>query len=392
MPGVGPKKGPEKNAPALETTFVDYTGLPAPERRMFVRRFKESYGLFNPYGEPGSIQDAFPPFLKGDPKSKQVDPRKKGKMDGKDDDEEDEAGPFAQARKESKGPVLSAPVSTFEAPEWCLVRFIDADVEPGKTYLYAVQVRVYNPNYDKPEVVAFEKLAKIKELFSDWTLMPPITIPPEWDFYAVDEFVIHPEAQKQPAKGADIRPTYAHPERVAVQIHKWVKDFLDRNVDDTTTQDEGDWVILERLLVHRGEAIAKKKVAVELPEWVKARDHFELVGLGPTAKFGRKADKNAITIDFDPPSGAAPLAVDFVGGAKYGYQLAGRSTMYDDSAVELLVLSADGKLQLRTSRADGDPDMPRGLRRKRQYDHWEGRLQGLHPNSSWRSFGGSGKR
>ena len=50
-------------------------------------------------------------------------------------------------------------------------------MEPGKSYVYAVQVRVANPNYGKADVVAYKQLADVKELPAPWTFTPPVTVP-----------------------------------------------------------------------------------------------------------------------------------------------------------------------------------------------------------------------
>ena len=56
-------------------------------------------------------------------------------------------------------------------PDHCLVRFIDADekLKPGMTYQYRLQIRVVNPNYNRPkEDLAYPSLAEDKELTSAW--------------------------------------------------------------------------------------------------------------------------------------------------------------------------------------------------------------------------------
>jgi hypothetical protein len=378
MPGGGPKSGgPDKTIATPQTDWVEVSELVGAERRMFTRRLKETVAFFNPLGVPTGRNNPFPAFVSGKDVKRQFkegDPKKK--IDAKDDDD-DEDGPV----KDFKQPVPTGPGNKFEVPEWCLVRFIDADVEPGKTYVYAVQVRLANPNFERQDVVAFPKLAEVKELASDgWLVVPPVTVPAEWDFYTVDQYVLDAEAKKHPAKGADTKSTLNHPELVALQIHKWLDKFVDRRL--AYFPEEGDWVILERLLLRRGEPIAKNKVEVELPEWFEEKGVFELVGQGPSTK-SRKENKDAIALDFAPAAGDPPLVVDFVGGVKRDYTLGWRSYVRDDSAVELLVLSPDGRLLLHNSSDDTNIENARGQARDEQYRHWQRRLQALNPN--WRS-------
>src|SRR5207247_6478811 len=47
-------------------------------------------------------------------------------------------------------------------PDYCLIRFCDVTVEPGKTYEFQVQMRLANPNYQKPELTDYPELAQVK--------------------------------------------------------------------------------------------------------------------------------------------------------------------------------------------------------------------------------------
>ena len=54
-------------------------------------------------------------------------------------------------------------------PDYCLIRFIDADdkLKPGMTYEYRLQIKVANPNYGKPkDILAYPSLAEDKDLTS----------------------------------------------------------------------------------------------------------------------------------------------------------------------------------------------------------------------------------
>jgi hypothetical protein len=373
MPGVGSKGAGGNPAQAQErpTSTVEYKELPSPQRQAFARRFKDKLVLFSPDGLPGgqkSANGAFPYFMMNNPQSAD-----KQKKDAKDDDIDDT--PPNQAGTDNKNPMGipgGAASASISVPDKVLARFIDADVEPGKTYIYAVQVRVKNPNFKQPEVTAFKGLAEIEELLSPWTVTAPVTVPAEWDYYAVDQFVLDPEAKKHPAKGADTKVKDQR-EWVAVQLHKWVDRFFDRR--NQKDEDLGDWSVLQRLLLRRGEPVARLKVAVELPEWAPNQDSFLLVGRGPKEQ-GKKAASET-TLDYVPPASEPDLVVDFQGGMNVDYTVAGHYIGRENAAVELLVLTPDGKLLLRDGHVDADPDSPRGQARAQHYLRWQDRLDAL---------------
>src|SRR5438309_5909488 len=103
-----------------------------------------------------------------------------------------------------------------------LVRFIDVDVEVGKTYYYAFQVRMHNPNFGHKDV-AYQSLAEKKELVSEHTITPPVTITGEYAYYAVDKRPDNPitgGSDEKEAKADKDRP-YAK-WTTTVQVHGWV--------------------------------------------------------------------------------------------------------------------------------------------------------------------------
>jgi hypothetical protein len=388
MPGG--KGVPEKTVSTPQTDWVGLDDLAGAEKKIMRLRFNDKLAFFSPSGLPPSRKDQANLLDPRGPKLPPVkDPKKKEKDANDDDDDDDEFGPPGGREMKLPKVVGQGKEAKLNVPDWCLVRFFDADVEPGKTYVYGVQVRVLNPNFQKQDVVAFEKLAEVKELQSAWLVVPRVVnIPLEWDYYAVDQYALDPEARKQPARGADgpkspqaLKFAANRQEWVAVQIHKWLEKF-EHKQRLTYPPEEGDWVVLERALLRRGEPIARKEVEVELPEWVDVQSKFELVGGGQRST-SKKVSKDAISMDFSPPSGEPPVVVDFSGGAKVYYTFPGRSYVVDDSAVELLVLSPDGKLQLRNSGEDSGTETTRGKDRDRQYEHWQHRLQSLNPE--WRS-------
>src|SRR5262249_6596359 len=113
------------------------------------------------------------------------------------------------------------PGKTFEAtaagqsPEKALVRFVDADVKPGDTYRYSIQVRMATPTHGKTKDVASEDYAKPEVLESVWVVTEPVTVSPELEYYPVDQKELTTDGKWHPHKGADTQPLSAAPGRVA---------------------------------------------------------------------------------------------------------------------------------------------------------------------------------
>ncbi|MBI3408118.1 MAG: hypothetical protein HY040_07150 [Planctomycetes bacterium] len=307
-------------------------------------KFKGEYELFNP-------------FAKG------TQPDKKG-FTGEFGGGLGGGGRFGKEGKEGKegkDPKKDTKDIT-EIPD-LLVRFFDVGLEPGKTYRYCVQVRMHNPNFERKDV-AFEALAKVKELYSPFAVTPEVRVPPEYHFYAVDQ---QPEVPIRDGPDFKLDNPGGRTPRVPIQVHRWVesipKEFL--NI--------GDWAVAERLLVRKGDFIGRNGVYVEMPVWMESKDKFELYSAprGPKARPGDKFNIG-VPVDFQGPS----LLVDFSGGRKDR----------DESAVEVLVLTPEGKLVVRNSRIDAEDDNPIGKDRKVRYDAWREHV------SSLRSGGGASGR
>jgi hypothetical protein len=266
-------------------------------------------------------------------------------------------------------------------PDRLLVRFFDADVQPGKTYQYEIHVRMANPNYgaSKKEKVAFPELAEMKDIWSEPTVTPPITIPQEYFVYVVDTpgKLLDKESKALGDNGTDRRPVSY--EKAAIQIHRWADTVRDGSQNYVVA----DWIIAERLLIHRGEKLERAAVEVELAKWDKYRGtggEFDLASSGGSSKGkvgSRKRD--VATVDFySPDRSKADVLIDFDGG-KRPYPLGSASAVTDDSALELLVLHADGKLGVRSGREDTDPETPTGRERAERYTAWRERISSLRP-------------
>jgi hypothetical protein len=398
MPGLGNPKGKQPGSGGvmpgtvgatptadLQTKEIKWQELPPGQKETIGRRFNdERLIVFDPYGQPpgkhAGNASAFGPAMPK-PGSDATQPPKKDEEPKDDPDDDDQPAPARPGTPGPGGMVFGADFGSgkpdrsgtadFAGPEYCLVRFVDADVQPGKTYQYLIKVRVANPNYKKPNVVIFKALADVPELYSPWTQTPTVTVPREWDFYVVDEWAVEPWTKKVKVKGTDDRPitgsSYAR-ERTAVQIHKWMEKFLDPG--PVAYRDLGDWLVQERRVVYRGEpVVTADDVDVEVPGWNEAHQRFELI-----AGTGSKKGPKGVKVKFTPPSGDPPLVVDFTGGEKITYPVTSRQSQDDTSAVELLLLSPEGKLFLRSSRLDAYPDTPRGQARVDHWQHWRERI------------------
>ena len=248
-----------------------------------------------------------------------------------------------------------------------IIRFIDPDVEPGKTYRYAIQVRFRNPNFNKKEEVMFQRLATEEELYVDpidsWVQTQNHTIPYEYSLYAVDQILLDDWADDKPDRkhhpSLDVKKDHT-----TFQVHQWVKEkFNFGNESDMI----GDWVVAERLLVRKGDHIGEDAV-VQVPVWKKYKNAFEVPnGIPFKLPKGNTILKPGIKITLAPPLQTndnnsrdvkPPVLVDFVGGKhKMG-------NISEDSAVDALVMGSDGRLFVLNSREQSDPDFPAEPERK----------------------------
>jgi hypothetical protein len=374
LPGVGgqppglPGLTPSSGGVQPESDYKKYTTLPEPLKKEFARRFNlKLLHLFNPFGAPAAQQQ-----MSGLPYGPGVQPtpdattgKEKKNEDGEPDDESPPPAPGFPGGVPQPGTVGQGSEASASLPEKVLVRFFDADVEPGKTYVYAMQVRVKNPNYKEFDKVAYRKLAEEEFLFSGWTFTSPTTVPPEWDFYVVDQLVMdHQKRSRVENLEKGLPPP--GPGQVSVQIHKWMKNVVDENGN---LRDLGDWEVLERLRLYRGDPVSRSHAPGVVPIWNMDKDSFQVEKL--------HVKKNKGGLDYSPPKGPPPVVVDFTGGHEVAYAVPGKSSIRDDAAVELLLLGSDGKLFLRSARMDSDPSTPRGALRWRIYNQWVERVARL---------------
>jgi hypothetical protein len=254
-----------------------------------------------------------------------------------------------------------------------LVRFIDFDVQVGHTYVYAVQVRMENPNFGRKDV-QYDELSRNKELTpSPFTMIPKqITVPKESFFYAVDTELKSLESAKVVNGPLDTRaiPLADQKDKTAVQLQRWVNEAEGGKVI-------GDWAIAERVVIRRGEYIGRPRFAVEVPVWNELKGDFELGATATTIK-GKQPGKDKTTgvpIDFQSPL-PAPLLADFVEGYRKTtlFTVPGKSPtrIEEEATTEMLVLTPDGKLIVRNGRDDTE-----SKDRVERLDMWRDRLRQL---------------
>jgi hypothetical protein len=230
-------------------------------------------------------------------------------------------------------------------PEKCLLRFVDVQIEPGKTYEYQVQVKMGNPLHGKTDQAISKKLTEGKEIVGEWTLVNKrLQVPFEGDYYFYED----------PQKS---RMVAYNPDRVWTQIHRWF-DWVP--VNPATPRESltaiGDWGIADQSAVVRGEYIGRWE-EVELPVWNTKQEEFVLAQHPDTyRKKGmgvRVVHHKGVPVDFNTGS----LLVDFDGGKAdlfYRDKDKKEQKVRDESAIEALVLTPEGKLIVRDSRIDAD--------------------------------------
>jgi hypothetical protein len=217
-------------------------------------------------------------------------------------------------------------------PEHCLVRVIDVTVQPGKTYEYRLQIIMANPNYGHKDVASVD-YAKDTELVSPWTTKKIIVkVDDELRYYAMDQ---------ASDRGSQLK------NGVMMQAHKWIKEIRRNDVPGPVYI--GEWAIAERFLVYKGEYVGREERA-QVPYWHYEKEKFVLAN-----DYTGRRSKEGIDVNFgyDRPDRNPPemLLVDFTqtrGGTdrtiRRGDERGETRRVTDDAAVEVLMLSPEGKL------------------------------------------------
>jgi hypothetical protein len=252
-----------------------------------------------------------------------------------------------------------------QSPEeaW-LMRFLDVTVRPGYCYKYRVQLKAHNPNFKKPvQTLAYPRLAEEEDLKSAWFELPDLVrVPAEEYIYA---------AAKDESKGrvTEKVPT-GNQDETYVQMHRWFEHARPEGASWETPL--GEWMIADLKAV-RGQLIGET-VRIKLPAWSMTHAMFQF---RENAKSGPQRSSIYINrvskaepvwlVDFKPST--ETLVVDFEGGN--GPYVGPRRTVYDTAAVEMLLLTDDGKLKTgRIARSDRDLVDPARDEREKKWFEW----------------------
>jgi hypothetical protein len=277
--------------------------------------------------------------------------------------------PPAVAKPRKAPPAKAAPAAApapTGMPEYCLLRILDPTVQPGQVYQYRLQVRMASPNFGRKDVAAPE-LAREKEIRSDWYEVPQkVTVAPELVYYAVDQMEL--DGGRTKYKGIN-RDTFLNKDRAALQIHRWLEAFAAHN-DRRRTMPVGEWVVAERVIVHRGEYVGGEQ-RIEFPYWRTTQEQFVIATEPGATRRGR-----GVPVSFRPdrPDGLDTILVDFAGGPReYERVFRGldetinKRKVWDVSATELLLLAPDGKMLAHEGPRDGaDRERVQRLRQVRE--------------------------
>ncbi len=287
---------------------------------------------------------------------------------------EDAFDPFVRPRMKA----APRPVRERVIPEHCLLRVVDVTVEPGRTYLYRLRVRMANPNWGRTDVAAPAQ-ARDREIVSEWyEVRQPAVMGPELIYYAVDEKTVEIQTAKQldrHVRGSSRGP-YARDNvdgrmfnrhtMVWLQAHRWFESLRLHSSDEGLARltgwapralevTAGEWSVAERVPVYRGEYVGRSE-RVEVPYWRIRRGRSFIFDDGRS----KKAPGAWLLFGYGLVKSKQPEAilVDFANGSvRYDrVPLRGadrrKRRITDESAGEVLILRPDGKLILRESARD----------------------------------------
>ena len=333
------------------------------------------------------------------------------------------------------------PAATRVPPEYCLFRFLDVTIEPGRTYEYRIKIEIANPSYNQPERALTESVAQEPALVADewtvvgrdrgegmWTGWPAreggpsrvrmandpensvgrtraegmrkdqpapeamrkrrrptrdggpllVTVPDDLEYYAVDE----------PASTSSEK-------RKTMEVHRWLDVVQVNPTDRASVMPVGAWSILPRIPVSRGEYIGRT-VEMPVPVWKPTQNGFVFATppedeerQGPVKRTIRHA---GVRVDFatDPLSeqGGGPILVDFEGGKRL--HPTDPKTVLADTPWEVLVYTADNKLLLKNSATDTTD--PTRTARVNEWEQWLKETANLTNAARTGGGGGRGRR
>ncbi|MDY3556908.1 hypothetical protein R5W24_006082 [Gemmata sp. JC717] len=242
-----------------------------------------------------------------------------------------------------------------------LLRFVDCDVQPGRTYQYRVRLKMLNPNYQQDKQVADPAAAKVQVLYSKWKpLNVSITVPAESFLYAHDTKAYREHTETEYAGQKELlKRLQLQDHQAVVQMATWMEQV--RTEAGGKREPVGAWVMAE-MPVGRGEYIGRKQF-VKLPLWSSESQPPQYVLREVPEKIvpakGKEAPQpKGWLVDFSTKS----ILVDFEGGrvknrfnARFddkGNLMNQTRVVDEDAATEMLIVHPNGTLQVRNSRAD----------------------------------------
>jgi hypothetical protein len=278
----------------------------------------------------------------------------------------------------TQGNPFAAGAGPVVVPEYCLVRFLDVTIEPGKTYEYRFKIKMHNPNYKRTDV-AYPEIAVPEDIVSpDWIPVPQrVWVAPELSYYVIDQ----KDVDKKTMAPKDFLKAWGtaaapKPGQVMFQAQRWADLVYPDLGNRRTSYAVGDWVVAERYPVYRGEYLGQP-AKTEVPVWNFPEEKFVLATAG-------KGKERTIPVVFgdDTPENN-PLLVDFDGGDLTYYRVIPSADedkrptttkITDKAPVEVLLLTPDGRLLVRDSDADAQDED-----RVKRHDAWKARVGTLKP-------------
>jgi len=281
---------------------------------------------------------------------------------------DEDKGPRRVPGRQPPGENGAAKEAELVVPDYCLVRFIDVTVKPGYTYDYQIQIRVANPNFGKKTEVAYPPLAEKKELESAWGPEKPVslTVPRELYVYGteIDDRTLRSKTSLDPKLLGDKDVTW-------MQVHRWL-ETTNLNPEQRGSQVAiGDWSVGD-VPVRRGEYIGRPE-NVKVAMWFPQKRAFDIaVPIQAVTRPGiigvRPQIIKGIPVNFTTED----LLVDWDGGKISQTFRApdGKASrdVREDANVEYLIMTPDGKLSMRSSRAD--KENPERAERFNEWDNW----------------------
>jgi len=288
-----------------------------------------------------------------------------------------------------------------------LMRFIDVTVDPGHSYRYRVSLKAKNPNYRKPaKDLAIPAFAEKDMLQSDWFELPAVAAPkdvadarPPVVGVPQEEFLYAAAKDDRRNRMTEKMPGPSTWDDTWVQMQRWYERITVPEINPSRSEPFGEWLVANVRAV-RGQYVGGKE-SVILPVWTEAHGAFLFRDnprttrpANPTLVGSRSRSEPTWTLDLSPTPPV--LLVDFEGGdgtylypRKTGEGKTVLNTWKDTSGVEMLLMSADGRLRVARSGQDlNDADR---AKREEAWNAWQRKVaEDTITSKNGGSGGGSG--